>query len=211
MISACLLWAARGADSDFQTWQWYTIPFYEAGNFRFQGFFETRWDDNSSHFQLALISPQVDYKILPYTRAGLNYTFIRSDSFDPDYQDQHRLEPQISNSFPLLDRLHLVTRNRMEFRWIDGKEEVDQRIRSRIGLEYELKDLGPLTGIYANNEIFYDITAGRFNENRAVPFGIEFTLNKNVTLDVFSMIQSVEQPHGWKQNYILGTHIRFKF
>lgn len=210
-VLALLAVAVSAADSDFQTWQWYTVPFYEAGNFRFQGFFETRWNEDSSHFKLALISPQFDYKILPCTRAGLNYTFIRNDPFDAVYHDQHRLEPQISNSFPLTKDLSLVTRNRLEFRWIDGEEGVDKRIRSRIGAEYKLKDLGPLTGIYANNEIFYDITLGRFNENRAIPIGLEFEINKNVTLDLFNMIQSVEQEKGWRQNIILGTHIRFKF
>ena len=210
-LSGLLLLSLQAEDNDFQTWQWYTIPVYEVGNFRIQGFFETRWSDDSSHFKLALMSPQFDYKIDPYTRVGLNYTYIQSDPFGSNSSDQQRFEPQVSNNFPLTKELTLVARNRMEFRWIKGNENMDTRIRSRIGLEYKLEGLGPLTSIYANDEIFYDITEGSFNENRAIPLGLEFTLSKHVIFDLFNMIQSVEQPKGWQQNIILGTSVRFKF
>jgi hypothetical protein len=100
-------------------------------------------------------------------------------------------------------------RSRMEFRHVNGKDDWRYRNRSKVsmalgkGSSFEVKP-------YLADEIFYGFRAGEINRNRFLA-GIERPIRKNLSVELFYVVQSDKTGKDWSEFHALGlaTNVTF--
>lgn len=147
---------------------------------------------------------------------GLNYTYLQSRNTssaatDDSYNRQHRAEIEVNPNWFPTDWLKVKMRNRVEFRWIEGQGSDNTRYRQRWMFDVPFKDQLPLKSIYASSEFFYDFAKNEYNENRSIPIGLNFKINKKLGGSLYYMVQSRKGTNDWSSNQILGTLISIDF
>lgn len=160
-----------------------------------------------------MVSPRVKYAASNWLDLGVGLTMLRLENIAThDRYDQLRPELEINPHYELNKELRLDWRNRMEWRENQGAPSTFNRTRHRLQLAWTLpRPLGPLTRIFANDEILMDMHLRRPTENRFVPLGLTFKLTDSMDLDVFYMIDSKRVKAYWKLESVLGTYLRVRF
>lgn len=201
----------RAAD-DFGSWHALSVKFLDTEKWTLSAFGQLRFRDDSSELFAYQLSPQVIYKVSPYLRLGMNYTYLPTKPpGGDDFLDQHRWETEINPRWPVNDWLTLELRNRFELRWLEGRSDTNERSRHRPQATFRLKGLGPLESVFINNEFFYDYDAHRYNENRLVPLGLNFRVSDHVGFSTYYMLWSVRGGGQWNNAHILGTQLSLSF
>lgn len=203
--------AESGLGDDFRSWQWLDVVTYQNETYTNAVHLESRWRNDSSDIHVGLGGIYNNFKVHPTTRLGLNFVYYeyfpdRGDSIGVFYP-----EPDLMNSFPLGKIATLSLRQRLEIRFIEGKDGVFPRSRHLAGVSFPLEELGPLKAFYMNEEFFYDWDSGEICQNRLVPAGLTFRVHEKIDFSLYYMLQSEKTASNWNQNHIIGSRIMISF
>ena len=206
----CILWTLPAHADEW--WAWTNIDYYRKPPWTgslFMGNFADEVDGSYAQ----IVSPKVKYAALDWLDVGLGLSMLRLENITThDRYDQLRPELEINPHYDLTKELRVEWRNRMEWRENQGAPSTFNRTRHRLQLAWTLpRPLGPLTRIFANDEILMDMHLRRETENRFVPLGLTFKITDSMDLDVFYMIDSKRVKTYWKLESVLGTYLRVRF
>lgn len=178
---------------------------------------EFRENDDPAVLRSGVIAPRLTFDFWKSLPLGLNYTLIETDNHRPPpvgdlWQSQQRLELEANPHWQLTDSLSLRTRNRLEFRWISGRPDMNTRSRHRLELAQRIEKAKPLQSVFANYEFFYDLEKMRNSEHRLVPLGLEFKLAGPVSLKTYYLWQHAETRTSWltTHNFYTVFDVSFK-
>lgn len=146
--------------------------------------------DDASEHSYSFISQRFAFDMQPWLTLGANYTLLKSlqPGTTDDWRDHHRLELEITPKWKATADRTFEFRQRFEARWIEDRDAVNYRTRHRAPATLNLHGLGPLTAIFAGDELFYDYTLDCISENRVVPLGLTFTLHEKAQLSLACML-----------------------
>ena len=206
----CLLWTLPAHADEW--WAWTNIDYYRKPPWTgslFMGNFADEVDGSYAQ----IVSPKLKYAALDWLDLGVAMSMLRLENITThDRYDQRRPELEINPHYDLTKELRVEWRNRMEWRENQGAPSTFNRTRHRMQLAWTLpQPLGPLTRIFANDEILMDMHLRRPTENRFIPLGLTFKLTDSMDLDVFYMIDSKRVKAYWKLESVLGTYLRVRF
>jgi len=197
---------------DFGTWSGISVKTLDTKHVDLITVGQARMYNNSSELLQYNISQQVVVDVNRYLRTGVNYTFLPTRKSDADdFTNQHRIELDITPRWPVTDRLAFDLRNRFEIRWIERRAGTDERMRNRLGVSYDLKNVLPLHSVFASEEIFYRLDRFEVTENRLIPAGVKLKLNQHVGLEFYYMLQSVKTRGSWSNAHVIGSNVAFSF
>lgn len=174
-------------DEDIQSWNdvQLTVPldkyfdFYTAVTMRF-GKNVTRLNDGRFAFGFVW-KPTKSFSVQPF------YWHIRARNSRSQFRIEHRLNLRLTYKFPIKS-FGLSHRSWFEYRM----RSVGNTWRYRPSLTFE-KEISekiiPKAKFYITEEVFYDSGLQKFSRNRFT-VGINKTLNKNLSVDVYYMRQN---------------------
>ena len=206
----CLLWTLPAKADEW--WAWTNIDYYRKPPWTgslFMGNFADEVDGSYAQ----MVSPRVKYAASNWLDLGVGLSMLRLENIAThDRYDQLRPELEINPHYDLTKELRVDWRNRMEWRENEGAPSTFNRTRHRLQLAWTLpRPLGPLTRIFANDEILMNMHLRQQTENRFIPLGLTFKLTDSMDLDVFYMIDSKRVKTHWKLESVLGTYLRVRF
>lgn len=174
-------------DPDADTQQWndiqVTTAVSEKVDLLFTGTF--RFTDDISTFDEGrfgaglIVKPRKD---VTFTTLYQNM-HVRDSS--GEFNIEHRIDGRVAYKFPV-EQFGLSHRSTFEYRI--REQGNSWRYRPSLTFEKELKFI-PESKLFVTNEIFYDSNAGEFSRNR-FSVGINKTLNKNLSLDIYYLRQN---------------------
>jgi nucleoside-specific outer membrane channel protein Tsx len=211
---AVTLPAALRAGDDFGGWHSASLKWLDTSYVDLVTVGQARFRDNHGEANAHLLSQKAVFKAHENLNLGLAYTWLPFKTGAGDWQDQHRIEIEANPHWTFAEVWTVSLRNRFETRWIEDRPETNERIRHRIRLRRALDGLGPLRGVYAGNEFFYDLDDHDYNQNRLIPLGLSFKLHEKVGFNLYYMIQSVKSganTSDWDHLHVLGTHMSLSF
>lgn len=217
LSSLWLLPQAHAAD-DFEYWIQTQVKVIDTKRVDVSLYGESWFINDASENGLQFYSLKVAYAINEYLDLGTNYSYLSPNSTnslsgDSEYRWQHRAELEINPKWRISDWAKMNTRNRLEFRWIEGRGSHNTRSRHRLRVTFPVKwDRMPwLNGIYADSEFFYNWAENDYDENRSVPLGLSLRVNEQLTVKPFYMIRSTSSNNEWTSRHIVGTYVAYNF
>ncbi len=202
------------SEDDFQYWSQYSLKAIDTKYVDYVSSGELRLIDDVSDFSFWRTTQRLIFDLFPYLSLGTNYTFleeqvINSKTKEEEFKYHHRLELEVSPQYEIKKWVHvnIKNRNRFEFRWIEDQGSDNGRFRQRWELEFPVSKVPRVKSVYINNEFFVAMNRQELNQNRVIPFGINFKVCSKASLSVFYMIQSKKGAHDWSSNQIVGTHL----
>lgn len=174
-------------DKDFQSWNdiHLTVPMNE--NFDFFTQVTMRFDKNISRlndgrFALGFVwKPTKSLSISPF------YWYFRVRNANSRFRTEHRLNLRATYKFPF-KKFGLSHRSTFEYRM--RRPRNTWRYRPSLTFEKEIPEkFIPKAKFYVTEEVFYDSGLNKFSRNRFT-VGINKTLNKNLSVDVYYMRQN---------------------
>lgn len=185
------------------------VTFLERAAWRAWLYAEGRLSDDEPAVPLLIVAPRMQYQFHPLFSLGLGVG--RGESAPPatgaDRQGFWRSELEQQSRLALGGTGELRLRNRWEHAWRDDGGETD---RSRHRLELYVRapaDWRPLHGFFLQDEFFYGWTAGRWQENRVVPFGLEWRLAGKSRLRTAYQWQLFNRAGGRHVSHVLGLQL----
>ncbi len=186
------------ADGTFQAWYqntiWYRLnPHWSIGNY-----LDLRVNDAIDDVHTWMVSPRIRYDVNPNLQLQFNTTWV--DAFNAENTrlvDSFRLELEANPTFPLTSQLTFSMRNRFEWRWMEGNEDFNTRIRTRPQLEWFVSKTGVFRGFFANYEMIWDFDQERMSETRLVPFGLIFRPTEKLDLRLSYLWRQTVGRAGW--------------
>lgn len=193
-------------DEDFQSWNdiQLTVPmtekfdFYTAVTMRF-GKNVTRLNDG--RFALGFVwKPTKSFSVQPF------YWHIRARNSRSQFRTEHRLNLRATYKFPF-KTFGLSHRSWFEYRLRSAGNT--WRYRPSFTFEKDIPEKYiPKAKIYLTEEVFYDSGLNKFSRNRFT-VGINKTLNKNLSADVYYMRQNDGFSRPGDLN-VIGTSLKVK-
>ncbi len=192
-------------------------------------------DDNQSWNDVQITVPMIkefDFTLTGTFRFGNNITRLnerriavgfvyepnKTWSFQPIYQNiaarnasgrfriEHRLNFRVVYRFPF-KRFGLSHRSWVERRLRQPRSS--WRYRPSLTFEKDIKKIIPEARVFVTEEVFYDSILKRFSRNR-FSVGINKTLTKNLSLDIFFLRQNDGFSRPGDLN-VIGTNWKVKF
>jgi len=212
LILLAALTISPGRADDFGSWHALSFRYLHSTHWDLTAFAQLRYHDDSSELFAYYLSQQVSYKVSPYLKLGMNYTYLPTKPIAGDeFVDQYRWETEIIPRWPINERLTLDLRNRLELRWFADQDGVNKRSRHRPQAIIRVIGMAPLESLSINNEFFYDYDIGEYNENRLIPLGLNFRLHPEVNFSLYYMLVSVRPDADWFHTHTLGTQLSLHF
>jgi hypothetical protein len=212
VLAACTVSAAVRAEDTFQSWYqttvWYRInPGWSAGVYG-----DLRVTDGIDEVYAHIVSPRLRYDVNPHLQLQLNTSWVESFNAENTLPvDSFRLEFEANPSLPLGGGVTLSLRNRFEWRWIEGGQQYNTRIRLRPQLEWLLRKEGFFRGFFANHETFWDFDRHRITETRLVPFGAILRPSEKVDLRLSYLWRQTAGRSGWYGYHAAVASVTFNF
>jgi len=141
----------------------------------------------------------------------INLYRLATDSLGTEHRPSVMVIPHVK----INDWVSWKQRNKLEFRMIDGVDEVIYRLRIRPQFTFTLPkewETGPLESVYINNEWLVNLDPEvLYTQDRFVPLGLTFRLYEGGTFSLYYMANFVYQPDGsYEPDNIIGTCLNFK-
>lgn len=205
-----------GAEDDFQYWSRYSIKAVDTKHVDYINFWDIRFYPDAGRAGFWLTSQKLQFDFVKNISFVAAHTYIESRTVDSRTKDsefkfQHRFELEANPYWQIKKWLKIISRNRIEFRWIEDKGSDNARFRQAWELETAVPDNPVLKSIYTGNEMFVDFNLHTINENWVTPIGLNLKICKKSSLKVFYMIQSKKGARDWLSNQILGTQVSIAF
>jgi hypothetical protein len=197
----CEAWAGDQVQAWYQSAVWLRLdPRWSVGSYQ-----EARLNDGAGELHTWIVSPRIRYELDPRFHLQVNTSWVEAlNAAQSRRVDSFRVELEANPNFSVGDRLHFTLRNRVEWRWLEGGDVFNTRIRLRPQLDWIVARSGVFRGFYANNEFFYDFTPGRVTENRLVPLGLVLRPSEAVELRVFYLWRRVLGGGDWFTYHAVG-------
>jgi hypothetical protein len=194
------------ASDDWQYWNEVKFKYSIHKKLDFHVKMEQRYVDDFDDFALHNYAPGIVYKVNPQFNFELNYKYEK-EKRKGDWTDEHRMEI-ISIIKWKWSGFHLMVRNRIEYRSIEGDNRWRLREKLKIKKPYEI--IGLRFVPFISEEIFYDFKDDEFNQNR-FKAGITKEITKHLEIDLYSMYKSNRSNGDWFGVNVLGTEFIFHF
>jgi len=193
-------------------WAWSALEFWQEEDRKAFLFLGNRLDTEDGAY-VQIVSPRYRQDLLPWLGAGIGLSLLSIENTRTgDRFQQFRPELELNPHMALSEHLELEWRNRMEWRWNEGQAFTTHRTRHRLQLSWKLpKPVGPVTRVFASNEILTDLHRGQWTENRLIPAGITFKVGPDSDLDLFYMVFSSRASPDWQHEPVVGTFWRVRF
>lgn len=206
--------------NDFGVWTSVAgeIDIIKGLNFGVEGEFRSR--DNSSEVDRWSGSADLSYRICPYLKAGVSYSFLYVNNEKKKgnvWENRHRYNIYLTGSYKW-DRFTFSLRERFQHTYRVGvKEKADranpkQILRSRLQISYNIRKckFNP----YVSCEFFNGLNDPQKNELEKVRYtiGTEYKLNKKNSFDFCYRYQTKDSGDDDEPNrHILGISYSHKF
>jgi len=175
-------------------------------------YLDLRVTDVVGELATTMFSPRVRYDLSAHWSAQVNTTWLEAQAADARGRTAFtRLEFELNPRCALSDRLTFSARNRVELRWIEDVEGINERLRLRPQLDVLTPWAGPVQGVFINNEVFYDFDQQRVTENRLTPFGVVFRPAKQLEFRVYHLWRHARARDRWFDFHVLGMHASVNF
>jgi hypothetical protein len=180
------------------------------------GWAELRWTEDASRLTNWRVGQRLQYRAWREVTLGLGYTCIRQDGLEAFSGREirnttHRAELEATPRIHLTDSLALNGRGRLENRWIEDDGDWNPQLRLRPELVWTLRHAGPLSELFASDEVFYDLKHGRHVFNRLIPGGLTLELGAGVRLRLLYIVDSREGADGWRLAHAFQTQLHYSF
>lgn len=213
MVELCPVSVFAEFDGDRRSWQTLGFTFHETDNWRFKGAAQTRLYDDSKFLGTWLVTPAVEYKLHPNLDIGGAYLLedVRYEA-GADYARLHIFWLYLAPHWNLNDRASVSMRHVLAYRKIESFDNYWVS-RHRFGFNYKLEDLGRLSGIGADTEVFYNYETDRLSENRLRPLKLTFKINDQAKFQLYFMLHSKRFGYdsSWQNAYVFGQSLSYKF
>lgn len=218
MILCLSLGSPVYGEDDFQYWSRYSLKLLDTRYVDFINYWETQFTNDASDLGTWFTSQKISFDPHRFLNLGINYTYLESDTLltkptRTEYRSQHRLELEITPKWQWKEWVRLMNRNRVEFRWIEGRGSDNGRYRQQWEAAFPLPKIKipAVKDIFISNEMFLDMNIEKINENRATPIGVTFKLFGKNTLKLFYLIQSKRGSRDWSSNQVLGSQVALAY
>jgi len=203
------------AQDDFQSWNRAQLKVIDTPYVDYITYGDLRLNQDAGNLGFWLLSQKLKFDFFKYLGLGTNYSYLENETANvkktqDEYKYQHRLELEVTPRWSWKDRLRLSNRNRLEFRWIEGRGSDNTRYRAMLEAEVPLRPVPWVKSFFMNDEVFVDFARNTISETRVTPAGISFKLYPGVDFKVFYMIQC-QKGNSWSSNQIVGTHLILDF
>jgi hypothetical protein len=130
--------------------------------------------------------PDIDENKEQHLVLGAGYQYSETiQSGSPSHED--RMIVQLTPQYRPGGGLFVADRNRVEFRWVNGKYST--RYRNQLTIERGFQELGVRFTPYAQGEMFYDSQTHSWDENRYA-LGVQFPYKRIFMLDNYYLRQN---------------------
>ena len=193
-------------DDDIQSWT--DVSFTVAVSHKIDLYFPTtfRFTRNIGRFNEGRVGAGVVFK--PHKSFSITpiYTFIRARNSAGVFRTENRLSLGLVYRFPT-KQFRLSHRSQFEYR-IRARGNI-WRYRPSVTIEKEIpKKIVSGLKVYVTEEPFYDSASDRFSRNR-ITFGVNKTLSKNLSLDLYYLRQDDNFSHPGLI-HVIGTAWKIK-
>lgn len=174
-------------DDDNQSWNdiQLTVPMTEKFDFFTQ--FTARFGNNISRLNDGRIAVGFVWKPTKSVSVSPFYWNIRARNASGRFRQEHRLNLRAVYRFPT-KKFGLSHRSTYEYRMRSPQN--NWRYRASLNFEKEIpKKIIPGAKFFAGDEVFYDSLLKKFSRNRFT-VGLNKTLNKNLSVDIYYMRQN---------------------
>ncbi|MCA9401146.1 MAG: DUF2490 domain-containing protein [Candidatus Omnitrophica bacterium] len=206
------------ANDDFQYWSRYWADVGKMDKFSLGMYAEVRQQNDAKDTKLYLFSPKLKYALHKNLDLGLAYTYMQyrknnTVASRSEYFFQHRCELEFNPKYTFENGIKVLSRNRIEFRWIEDAGSDNNRYRSMLQFEFPLDSVDFIKSVYINNEVFYTQSLHELTEHRTVPLGFNIPINDTFSTKLFYLIQSTHSSSSdqWTSDHVLGTQLNIKF
>ncbi|MGI8885061.1 MAG: DUF2490 domain-containing protein [Pyrinomonadaceae bacterium] len=175
------------SDEDFQSWNDVQITVPMTKKVDFYTAFTSRFGKNVSRINDSRFAGGFIYK--PTKSLSFQPVYWRIDARNANsrFRAEHRLNFRVTYRFPF-KKFGLSHRSGFEYRLRRPRNSF--RYRPSLTFEKAIpKNIIPKANFFVTEEIFYDSLLKKFSRNRFT-VGINKTLNKNLSLDVYYMRQN---------------------
>ena len=172
---------------DFQSWNdvQLTVPMNE--NFDFFTQFTARFGKNVSRLNEGRFAVGFVWKPTKSLSISPFYWHIRARNSNSRFRIEHRLNLRATYRFPF-KKFGLSHRSTFEYRMRSPRNT--WRYRPSLTFEKDIPErIIPKAKFYLTEEVFYDSRLNKFSRN-SFTVGINKTINKNLSVDVYYMRQN---------------------
>jgi Protein of unknown function (DUF2490) len=150
--------------------------------------------------------PDIDENKEQHLVLGAGYQYSETvQSGSPSHED--RMIVQLTPQHRPGAGLFVADRNRVEFRWVNGKYST--RYRNQLTVERGFEALGVRLVPYAQGEMFYDSQTHSWDENRYA-FGVQLPYKRRFMLDNYYLRQNCTTCNPQRLN-VWGLTLNFFF
>lgn len=206
-LSIAVIAQTAQSEEDFQSWNDIQLTVPMTKKVDFQTTFTARFGKNISRISDSRFA--IGFLLKPTKSLSFQPFFLRVDARNANnrFRPEHRLNFRAIYRFPTKN-FGLSHRSWFEYRLRQPRNS----FRYRPSLTFEKavpKNFIPKATFFVTEEVFYDSILKRFSRNR-LSAGINKTLNKNLSLDLFYMRQNdgTTRPGDL---HVIGTSLKVKF
>lgn len=193
------------ARDDRQLWleQKWSVPLSQT--VKLVGKSEERFRDDMSDFYSQIASVGVSWNWLPGVKIEPGYHYRWTEQAGRETNENRLFLNATPSGF--YGPFHLEDRNRVEFRHLNGRD--DWRYRNKPKLSVDMGRGWYAVEPYVADEVFYGARAGEWNRNRLF-LGVEKSATKQVSVELYYMIESNKQGRDWNEFHVLGVVVALK-
>lgn len=157
------------------------------------------------------LNEQFRWKVSKNFSLEIHYAYIHDREIvqHAPWRWQHRLELEANRTFQLFCNYLIKTRNRLEIRRVQTEHKILYRFRQWTTLVIPFEDKGILKSFSIYNELFYNISAQLFTQDRLCPFQLTFAVSDKMDMDLFFLIRFFNIDDIWSKSVVLGTQFIF--
>ncbi len=198
--------------NDFRIWNEFMWTQHKGERWLAFGYGELRWVDDASHVGAWVLQQKVYHQANSWLQLGTGPGWIEIEQPDKSWNTLARLELEANCIHRLSSGEVFALYNRLETRWWENRDwETEYVTRHRLFYLRSANWLPRMLRYEFSNELFYDFSENRINENRFRPANFFFRLSENSTFNVFTQLRSLRSKRDghWSHAYIVGTGLRW--
>jgi hypothetical protein len=172
---------------------------------------ESRLDNNISQVGQYFTEATIDYKVLPFLKAEVDYRYVFRDPSENPSQDQ-RISGMLIFSKELSKKSELKFRTLYQYKSDqDAELGSEQFWRNRLELEHKLSKKWDSS---LKGELWYDTIDRKAFDRYRITAGVDYEFVKNNVIQVFAAYQRELNRNNIKNvdiDYITGVRYNLKF
>jgi hypothetical protein len=176
-------------DTYSEYWQKLFFEMWSQGDFSIGTFIKIESCDHLKKIRSFQGSEQFAWQVSKIFQLKFHYTYIHGHPVNlSSWEWQHRLELEANRDLKLKRDCLIATRNRLEIRRIEYQPKTRFRFRQMTMLVIPLEK--SFFKVFSmSNELFYDMSLKRFDQDRICPCQLSFAVNEKLDMDIFFIIR----------------------